>query len=281
LAVSKYVAGVGMIIVAVIAFAIGLYASPMIMPQSTVKAEDKSWDNVVAAGKIRAGTEPGWPPYEFLNTTTSQIVGFEIELTEAIAGKLNVTVEWHNVGFDTIIPAIQSGELDLGVSGFSVTSDRLEVVQFTMPHSITEGQIIMLNSTKTAKGIDMLTPISQLSTLNLKVGTQTGTTEEGELLDTIPHGLVTSYTTYLDALTAMKTGLIDCVYAETPITSDWILEAEQQGQQPIVIVFRRPYYPVAFVVNKDANKLVAEINGALADIIASGQLDTLKQKWKC
>jgi ABC-type amino acid transport substrate-binding protein len=281
LAVSKYVAGVGMIIVAVIAFAIGLYASPMIMPQSTVKAEDKSWDNVVAAGKIRAGTEPGWPPYEFLNTTTSQIVGFEIELTEAIASKLNVTVDWHNVGFDTIIPSIQSGELDLGVSGFSVTSKRLEVVQFTMPHSITEGQIIMLNTTKTAKGIDALTSISQLSTLNLKVGTQTGTTEEGELLDAIPHGLVTSYTTYLDALTAMKTGLIDCVYAETPITSDWILEAEQQGQQPIVIVFRRPYYPVAFVANINANKLVAKINGALADITASGQLDALKQKWKC
>jgi ABC-type amino acid transport substrate-binding protein len=281
LAVSKYVAGVGMIIVAVVAFAVGLYASPMIMPQSTVKAEDKSWDNVVAAGKIRAGTEPGWPPYEFLNTTTSQIVGFEIELTEAIASKLNVTVEWHNVGFDTIIPAIQSGELDLGVSGFSVTSDRLEVVQFTMPHSVTEGQIIMLNSTKTAKGIDALTSISQLSTLNLKVGTQTSTTEEGELLGAIPHGLVTSYTTYLDALTAMKTGLIDCVYAETPITSDWILEAEQQGQQPIVIVFRRPYYPVAFVANINANKLVSKINGALAAITASGQLDTLKQKWKC
>ncbi len=281
MAVSKYVAGVGMIIVAVIAFAVGLYASPMIMPQSTVTAVDKSWDNVVAAGKIRAGTEPGWPPYEFLNTTTSQIVGFEIELTEAIASKLNVTVDWHNVGFDTIIPAIQSGELDLGVSGFSVTSDRLEVVQFTMPHSVTEGQIIMLNSTKTAKSIGALTSISQLSTLNLKVGTQTSTTEEGELLGAIPHGLVTSYTTYLDALTAMKTGLIDCVYAETPITSDWILEAEQQGQQPIVIVFRRPYYPVAFVANINANKLVSKINGALAAITASGQLDTLKQKWKC
>lgn len=270
-----------MIIVAVIAFAVGLYASPMIMPQSTVTAVDKSWDNVVAAGKIRAGTEPGWPPYEFLNTTTSQIVGFEIELTEAIASKLNVTVDWRNVGFDTIIPSIQSGELDLGVSGFSVTSERLEVVQFTMPHSVTEGQIIMLNSTKTAKSIGMLISISQLSTLNLKVGTQTSTTEEGELLGAIPHGLVTSYTTYLDALTAMKTGLIDCVYAETPITSDWILEAEQQGQQPIVIVFRRPYYPVAFVANINANKLVSKINGALAAITASGQLDTLKQKWKC
>jgi ABC-type amino acid transport substrate-binding protein len=202
-------------------------------------------------------------------------------LTEAIAGKLNLTVEWHNVGFDTIIPSVQSKELDLGVSGFSVEAKRLEVVQFTMPHSITEGQIIMLNSTKTAKGITILTSLSEISALNLKVGTQTSTTEEGELLSVLPSNLVKSYTTYLDAVTAMKGGLIDCVYAETPITSDWILEAEQQHQEPIVIIFRRPYYPVAFVANKDANTLVAKINGALADIIAAGELDALKLKWKC
>ena len=278
--ISKYVAGVGMIVIALVAFAMGLFASPILMPQKAATG-DTVWDNIVKTGKIRVGTEPGWPPYEFLNTTTNQIVGFEIELTEAIASKLNLTVEWHNVGFDTIIPSIQSKELDLGVSGFSVTTERLDVVQFTMPHSITEGQIIMLNSTKIAKGITTLASISDLSTLNLKVGTQSSTTEEGELLDKISHGLISSYTTYLDALTAMKTGLIDCVYAETPITSDWILEAELQSQEPIVIVFRRPYYPVAFVVSKDANTFVAKIDGALAELIASGEVDTLKQKWKC
>ncbi len=278
--ISKYVAGVGMIVIALVAFAIGLFASPILMPQKAAVG-DTVWDNIVKTGKIRVGTEPGWPPYEFLNTTTSQIVGFEIELTEAVASKLNLTVEWHNVGFDTIIPSIQSKELDLGVSGFSVTTDRLEIVQFTMPHSITEGQIIMLNSTKIAKGITTLASISDLSALNLKVGTQTGTTQEGELLDKISHGLISSYPSYVDALEAMKTDLIDCVYAETPITSDWILQAEQQSQEPIVIVFRRPYYPVAFAVSKDANTFVAKIDGALADLIASGEVDTLKLKWKC
>lgn len=277
--VGKYVAAVGMIVIAVVAFVAGLYISPIVMP--TAKAGDPVWDNIVQSGKIRVGTEPGWPPYEFLNTTTQEIVGFEIELMEAIADKLDIDVEWHNVLFDTIITSVQSRSLDLGVSGFSVTADRLEVVEFTMPHSITEGQIIMLNNTRVAKGITTLTSLSQLSTLSLKVGTQTGTTEEDELLAAIPSSLVSSYTTYLDALTAMKTGLIDCVYAETPITSNWILEAEQQLQEPIVVIYRRPYYPVAFVANKDAHTLVAKINGALADIIAAGQLDTLKQKWKC
>jgi len=276
----KYVAAAGMIIVAVLAFVAGLYTSPILLPTS--KAEDPIWDNIVETGTIKVGTEPGWPPYEFLNTTTNEIVGFEIELMEAIADKLDLTVEWQNVLFDTIITSVQSKTLDLGVSGFSVTADRLETVEFTMPHSITEGQVIMLESKKTDKDITAITSLEELEDLGLKVGTQTGTTEEDELLAAFTQdSLVKSYTTYLDALTAMKTGSIDCVYAETPVTSNWILEAEQNDEEPIAIIYTRPYYPVAFIANKDAHTLVAKINGALADIIAEGQLDTLKQKWKC
>jgi ABC-type amino acid transport substrate-binding protein len=276
----KYVAAAGMIIVAVLAFVAGLYTSPILLPTS--KAEDPIWDNIVETGTIKVGTEPGWPPYEFLNTTTNEIVGFEIELMEAIADKLDLTVEWQNVLFDTIITSVQSKTLDLGVSGFSVTADRLETVEFTMPHSTTEGQVIMLNTTKTSKHITTVTSLEELEDLGLKVGTQTGTTEEDELLAAFTQdSLVKSYTTYLDALTTMKAGSIDCVYAETPITSNWILEAEQKQEEPIVIIYTRPYYPVAFIANKDAHTLVAKINGALADIIAEGQLDTLKQKWKC
>jgi len=275
---SKYVTAIGLIIIAVVAFVVGLFASPTVL-RSLGVPEDPVWNNVVNTGIMRIGTEPQWPPYQYMNGT--QIVGFEIELMEMIADELNLTVEWRDTAFDDIITSVRAGKLDLGVSGFSVTADRLEVVQFTMPHSITEGQIIMLKSVRDAKGITMLTSLANLTTLNLKVGAQVGTTQEGELLDTIPHSLVYSYADYGAALTAMKTGLIDGVYAETPVTSNWILEAEQGGEPPIVVVFTRPYYPVAFVAHKDATTLVAKINGALAEIIATGQLDTLKQKWKC
>jgi len=267
-----------MIIIAVLAFAVGLYASPYVL-RSLGVPEDPVWNNVVTTGIMRIGTEPGWPPYEYMNGT--QIIGFEIELMEMIADQLNLTVEWKDTAFDDIITSVRAGKLDLGVSGFSVTADRLEVVQFTMPHSITEGQIIMRQSVRDAKGITMLTSLANLTTLNLKVGAQVGTTQEAELLATIPQSLVYSYSDYGAALTAMKTGLIDCVYAETPITSNWILEAEQQGEPPLVVIFKRPYYPVAFVAHKDATILVSKINGALAEIIATGQLDVLKQKWKC
>jgi len=277
MAVSKPVIGAGMVVVAVVALVVGLYASPLIFP--TAKEEDPIWARVTSADKIIVGTEPGWPPYEYLNETGA-IIGFEIELTEMIADELTVTVEWRNMGFDAIIPAVQAMDIDLGVSGFSVKPARLDVVQFTMPHSITEGQVIMLQTRATQLGITQLTSLENLTQLNLECGTQIGTTQEEELMAVAP-GALTSYTDFLLALADMKRGAIDCIYAETPITTGWIADAIENGETPIVVIFNRPYYPVAFVAHQDADTLVAKIDGILAEMIAAGELDQLKTKWKC
>ncbi len=121
--------------------------------------------------------------------------------------------------------------------------------------------------------------LENLTDYGLTCGTQVGTTQEAELDEVAPDSLRT-YIDFLAALEAMKSGQIDSVYAETPITSNWILEAEQEGDPPIIVVFRRPYYPVAFVVHQDADMFLAKVNGALAEIIASGELDQLRDEWK-
>jgi ABC-type amino acid transport substrate-binding protein len=275
LATSKYVTATWLIIVAVVAFAVGLFAAPVINPTGTTTT-DTVWDNIVKTGVIRAGTDPTWPPYESLNQT-NQIVGFEIDLMDAVAEELNLTVEWHNAVFDTIITSIKSKQLDIGVSGFSITADRLEEVQFTLPHSVTRGQVIMLQSKRDSLGITMLTSLANLTTLNLKVGTQSGTTEREELdAAGVQYSAFTDYGMAIMDMVSSNPS-VDCVYAETPITTSWI--AQYQGQKNIVVVYDHPYYPCAFVANKDAHTFVAKVDGALSDIIASGQLDVLKARW--
>jgi len=265
-----------MIVVAIVAFIVGLVAAPIVMPPST-GTTDSVWDNIVKTGVMRVGTDPTWPPYESLNST-NQIVGFEVDLMDAIAKKLNKTVEWSSVLFDNIITSVKSKQLDLGVSGFSVTTERLQEVQFTMPHSVTRGQVIMLQSKRDSLNITMLTSLADLKTLNLKAGTQSGTTERDELAAAgVQYSAFSDYgTAIMDMASASPS--VDCVYAETPITTSWIAQYQAQGKD-IVVVYDTPYYPCAFVANKDAHILVQMINGALSDIIASGQLDTLRAKW--
>jgi ABC-type amino acid transport substrate-binding protein len=279
MAVSKSVMTIGLIVIAIVAFAAGLFTSPSILPEAKPKT---MWDIVQERGKLIIGTDPYWPPYQYLDGQ-GNLIGFEVDLIEMIATRLNLTVEWKTLSFDAIIPEVKAKSVDLGVSGFSVTPERSEVIQYTMPHSVTEGQIIMLNSTAVAKGITELTSLTELS--GLKCGTESGTTQEAELDDLItagdiPSGTLSSYSSFAEALTALKTELIDCVYAETPVSSWWILEAEQQEEEPIVIIYSRPYWPVAFLAHLDSDILVSKISGELAAIISEGKLEELKTQWK-
>ena len=237
------------------------------------------WARVLETGKIVVGSSPDWPPYEFYDEQGNW-AGFEVELMEMVAERLNLTVEWREMGFETIIPEVRDMTIDLGVSGFSVTPERLDVIQFTMPHSITEGQIIMLESRRNELNITEIHSIEELVDLGITVGVQRGTTQHDELAEKAPECLVV-FDDYVLALTAMKDGSIDAVYAETPVTSWWILQAEEAGEEPIVVVYRRSYWPVAWVANKEADTLVAKINGALAELFAEGKVDELKATWRC
>ena len=258
---------------------------PTVTETVTIAPEDTIWAGVVERGKIRVGSSPDWPPYEYLDPVTGEFTGFEVELMEMVAERLGLEVEWIEMGFDLIIPEVKDKAIDLGVSGFSIYPERLEVIQYTMPHSVTEGQIIMLESRRDELGITEIEffvdhPLEKLDELGITCGTGVGTTQEAELVEQAP-GALRTYEDFWVALEDMKRGAIDSVYAETPVTDDWILTAEKAGEEPIVVIFRRPYYPVSFVAHLESDVLVAKITGALADIEAEGILDELKAKWRC
>lgn len=280
MAVSKGVMSAIAIVALIVAFVAGLYVSPLVMPEAPEDIAAVMWEGVQERGTIRIGSSPDWPPFEYLDPETGEFTGFEVELMEMIAARLGLDVEWRSMGFETIIPEVNAEKIDLGVSGFSVTPERLEVVQYTMPHSITEGQIVMLKSRADELGITLLESLEELEDLGLKCGTQVATTQEAELEEVVP-GVLKTWADFILALEDMKGGGIDCVYSETPITSWWMLEAEEKGEEPIVVIYRRPYWPVAHVAHMDNDILVAKINGALAEIISEGKLDELKAKWKC
>jgi ABC-type amino acid transport substrate-binding protein len=267
--------GVGLVVMLLVGFGIGVVVGPMLMQSST--SADPIWDGIVQRGVIRIGTDPTWPPYQYLDDANN-IIGFEVDIADAIAAELGLEVEWQSKGFDTIITSVAAGTLDLGVSGFSVNAERLETVKFTLPHSITRGQVIMLESKKAALGVGMLDSLADLKDLGLTVGTQQGTIEQEELLSAgVSRRDFSDFGAAISDMVSSNPS-VDCVYAETPITSSWIGQYADQGID-IVVVFDIPYYPVAFVANKGANTFVAKMDGVLADMIASGKIDELRAKW--
>jgi ABC-type amino acid transport substrate-binding protein len=284
------------VIMLVVGFGVGLFSSPYVLPQnsspqtsaspspqstSTPDANsntDTVWANIQETKVIRVGTDPTWPPYQLRDENTNQIVGFEVDLANACAAKLGLTIQWNDVAFDNIILSVQQGSLDMGVSGFSITPDRLEQVSFTLPHSTTEGQVVMLKSTMAAKNITTVSSLADFKTLGIIVGVQAGNVEQTEL-----EQAGVEIRTWSDSAAPFQdltsgNPSVQAVYAETPITTSWIGTYQAQGKD-LGVVYSHPYYPVAFLTAKASLTLLDKMNGALAELIYDGTVDTLKAEW--
>ncbi len=274
---AKIVTMALVVIMLFVGFGIGFLSSPFITPQNSATT-DTVWENIQKTGVIRVGTDPTWPPYQLRDDVTGEIVGFEVDLANACAEKLGLTIQWNDVGFDNIILSVQQGQLDMGVSGFSVTPERLDVVSFTLPHSTTEGQVVMLQSTMVAKGITTINSLADFKTLGITVGVQSGNVQQIELQEA---GVdirtwSDSASPFQDMVSANPS--IQAVYAETPITTNWIAQFQAEGKA-VSVVYSHPYYPVAFLTAKSSHTLLDKMNAALTQLIYDGTVDQLKAKW--
>jgi ABC-type amino acid transport substrate-binding protein len=266
------------VIMLVVGFGVGLISSPFLLAQNN-STTDTVWQHIQSTGVIRVGTDPTWPPYQ-LRDDNQKIVGFEVDLADAAAAKLGLTIDWHETAFDNIILSVQGGQLDMGVSGFSVTPERLDQVSFTLPHSTTEGQVVMLKSTMDAKHItaDSIHTLADFKTYGITVGVQSGNVEQIELQNATVdiRSWSDSAAPFQDMVSANPS--VQAVYAETPITTTWIAQFQSEGKE-VGVVYSHPYYPVAFLTAKGSHTLLDKMNGALAELIYDGTVDHLKAKW--
>ena len=77
---------------------------------------------------LRVGTEPTFAPFEFQKQDSSDFEGFDMDLARAIGKQLGRKVEIQNMGFDALIPALNSGNIDMAIAGMSITPDRQKAV---------------------------------------------------------------------------------------------------------------------------------------------------------
>lgn len=84
----------------------------------------------LSAKELRVATNPTFAPFEFVNSQTKEITGFEMNLIRAMGKKAGYDVVIQSIDFDGIIPAVMSGNVDVGASGFSINDKRKEKVNF-------------------------------------------------------------------------------------------------------------------------------------------------------
>ncbi|MEO6020786.1 MAG: ABC transporter substrate-binding protein [Knoellia sp.] len=104
---------------------------------------------VKADGKLSIGIEAQYPPFEFYEADNKTIIGFDADIAAGLAKHMGLTLVLNDASFDSIIPSLSSGRYDLGISGFTVTAERVKQVDFVTYYY--EGDGLMVKGGNPAK----------------------------------------------------------------------------------------------------------------------------------
>lgn len=215
-------------------------------------------------------TEPTFPPFEFVDETTSEIVGFDIDLIKAIAADQGFEVEIQQLGFDAITGSISGGIVDIGASGMSITPERLEEVDFSDPY-IDAGLVIAVGEDNTE--------ISGVDDLKGKVcAAQIGTTGAAKAQELMDQGIIKEvkvFNTVDVVMQELATKGVDCVINDKPVTEAYI--SKMEGIKIVGDVLDSDSY--GFAVKKGNTELIELINAGLANVKANGTYDELVAKY--
>jgi polar amino acid transport system substrate-binding protein len=215
---------------------------------------------------IRVATDATWAPFEYVDTETEEIVGFDIDLFDAIALRANLTVEYENVAWEPLLAGMATGTYDAAISSITIKPDRLAKMNFSHPY-FTAGQIITtLKSNTDITGSETLSGKS--------VGVQTGTT--GDDLATSINGTdVKRYDEIGLAFVALMTNVIDAVICDNPVAYGYV--AKYDTLKNVGEVMSSEEYGIA--VKKGEEELLEKINTALDELLDEGIIEELTEKW--
>lgn len=217
--------------------------------------------------KIVVATDATWPPFETVDEASKQIVGFDIDLMNAIAKEAGFEVEYSNVPWDSLLAGMAQCQYDAAISAMTITEERAKQFAFSDPY-FAAGQIVTVRADNT--------DITGKDTLAGKtIGVQLGTTGDIEA-QKITGATVKNYDDIGLAFQDLMNGQIDAVIADNPLALGYV------GQNPDKLktvgeVFTDEFYGIA--VCKDKTDLVAQINKGLAAVKAQGLIEQLTQKW--
>ena len=233
-----------------------------------------------AAGKdwttVRIGTDASYPPFE-LADPSGKLVGFDIEIADALCAEMRVECEYINQGFDGIIPALLGGKFDAIVSSISITPERMKLIDFSDKIYNTPPAIVA----RKESGI-MGTTREDLA--GKSIGVQSSTTHANFTVATYTDFDVRLYQTGDDFKLDLINGRLDALNDDVVVLEDWLKTSPEAAQCCVLV----GTIPIATEVHgigtgvglrKEDQDLKEMFNQALATIRANGKYKAINDKY--
>ena len=237
--------------------------------KTTDDATEEASYTLVKEGVLTNVAELGFAPFEYIDED-GVTVGFDVDLSNAIAEKLGLTCEWlPNQAFDTLVPTIaQGGKADISIAGMTIDDTRLEEVDFSDPYlNSNQGIVALAGSGETSETLDAE---------GVQVACQTGTTGNSWIEENLPNATCVPLADVTAGMMGVSTGLYKAMVIDLPVAQNMIAESFSDLEVVEEIPTGEQY---GIAVSYDNPGLKDAINDALAQIEEDGTMDEIKQKW--
>jgi polar amino acid transport system substrate-binding protein len=217
---------------------------------------------------LKVGSDTTSPPMESVDPATGQIVGFDIDVVNAICAKINCQAEFVTTGWDGIFAALDQGNFDLVASGVSITEERKKAMDFSDPYIVNSQAVLM-------RVEDQGVSLEDFKSKGKKLSAQANTTDAQVAEGVVGKENVVAYDSFSAAIIALKNKDVDGVVInganaaayEREFVGELVVAIRDLESDPLGLVFRKG----------DAN--VAAFNEGLKMIRDDGTLDQLVNRY--
>ena len=221
---------------------------------------------VVNAQDITFAMEPSYPPFEFTNEK-GDIVGFDVDVANAICKEIQATCKFKGESFDALIPNLKAKRFDAAISAMDITETRAKQVLFSDAYYDSTASYVALKGKAT------------LDTAK-NIGVQNGTTFQQYTIAETKQYAPKAYASLQDAILDLKNGRIDIIFGDTAVLADMIDE-EPEIQFVGDKVTNKKYFGngLGIAMNKSSKELAEDLNKGLRAIKANGEYQKIYDKW--
>lgn len=252
----KKITKVAVLVLALMSVASMVFAGGSSEAQTTL-------DKIKEKGKIVVGTEAQYAPYEFKDANAN-IVGCDMFLAQEIADALGVKLEIVDMAFDGIIPAVQAGQVDLGIAAFTNTPERAEVIDFSNIYEDSIQYLIVA-----AGNEDKYSTVESLK--GLKIGAQRGTTQSQLIKKVFPSSTLFELAKYPELAIEVQNGNIAGLVVDAAVGESIV--ASSDGKLVISnfeFDTKEANFGKSIVLKKGNEDLLAEVNKVVDKVVSDG-----------
>ena len=215
------------------------------------------------AQEITFAMEPSYPPFETTNEK-GEIIGFDVDVANAICKEIQATCHFKSQSFDALIPSLKAKRFD---SAMDITEARAKQVSFSNAY---------YDSTASYVALKGKADLASAKT----IGVQNGTTFQQYTAAETKQYNAKSYASLQDAILDLKNGRIDIIFGDTAVLSDMISK-EPEIQFVGEKVTNKKYFGngLGIAVNKSSKELLESLNKGLETVKANGEYQKIYDKW--